>query len=79
VCPNCSGDKGTVSIAWVVAVDLPHSEQCPHPQEVLAEKCGLNGVCELVDPDDGGHGSTSSSSIVDVLHSALSLSKSIMI
>jgi hypothetical protein len=33
---------------------------------------GLHGVCELVETDDGGRGSTSSSSILGALYSALS-------
>ena len=28
--------------------------------EALTEKSGLDGICELVDPGDGGRGSTSS-------------------
>lgn len=40
---------------------------------------GLHGVCELVETNDGGRGSTSSSSLVGALYSALSLSESVTI
>ena len=46
-------------------------------QQSLSQRCWLDDACAPVDPGDGGHGFTcSSSSILDALHSASSLSKS---
>jgi len=46
---------------------------------ILAHRgAGLHGVCELIETDDGGHGSTSSS-LLGALYSALSLSESVTI
>ena len=47
--------------------------------EVLAEKSGLDGVCELVETNNDGRGSTSLSALLDVLYYTLSLFESITI
>ena len=51
----------------------------PSSSEVLAEKSGLDRICELAEAGDGGRGSTSSSSVVYASHCTLSLSESITI
>jgi len=70
------GGKGAVSTAWIVAVDLPHSQQHPHPQMCSWKSLSWTQPVKG-DFRDGGRGSLSSSSVPDVLYCASSLSESI--
>jgi hypothetical protein len=69
--------KGAVSTAWIVVVDLPHSQ---HPRPKRCSRKGLSWTqCVKGDFRDGWSGSISSFFVPDVLYSATSLSESITI